>query len=156
MASRNKRILIGCAVGCGAMVLLVIGLAVAFGLWIAKPAELLEPQRLVGADTTGYVEWTLRLEDPGTEGFSRRLIEAIQNIPPEGTEEMPDWLGGWITQRHNKEAQEDILKVFPLVAAWTLHPANTPEEDLHLSFDSARLRRNRCGAVRAPVPSPRR
>ncbi len=53
MASRNKRILIGCAVGCGAMVVLVIGLAVAFGLWIKSPGELLEPQRLLGADTTG-------------------------------------------------------------------------------------------------------
>ncbi len=133
MASRSKRILIGCAVGCGAMAVLVIGLAVAFGLWIRSPGELLEPQRLLGADTTGYVEWTLRLEDPGTEGFARRLIEAIQNIPPEGTEEMPEWLSGWIMQRQKKEAQEDILKIFPLVAAWTLHPGNTPEEDLHLS-----------------------
>ena len=133
MASRNKRILIGCAVGCGALVVLVVGLVVAFGLWIVRPADLLKPQRLVGADTTGYVEWTLRLEDPGTEGFARRLIETIQNIPPEGIEEMPEWLGDWITQRQRKEAEEDILKVFPLVAAWTLHPGNTPEEDLHLS-----------------------
>jgi len=133
MASRNKRILIGCAVGCGAMIVLGIGLAVAFGLWIASPGELLEPQRLLGADTTGYVEWTLRLEDPGTEGFARRLIEAIQNIPLEGAEEMPEWVSGWLTQRQNKEAQKDILKMFPLVAAWTLQPGKTPEKDLHLS-----------------------
>jgi hypothetical protein len=120
-------------VGCGVVVVLVIGLVVAFGLWIRSPGELLEPQRLLGADTTGYVEWTLRLEDPGTEGFARRLIETIQKLPPEGTDEMPEWLGGWITQRQNEEAQEDILKMFPLVAAWTLHPGTTPEEDLHLA-----------------------
>ena len=133
MASRSKRILVGCAVGCGVVVVLVIGLVVAFGLWIRSPGELLEPQRLLGADTTGYVEWTLRLEDPGTEAFARRLIETIQKLPPEGTDEMPEWLGGWITQRQNEEAQEDILKMFPLVAAWTLHPGTTPEEDLHLA-----------------------
>ena len=90
--------------GCGAVIVLAIALAIAFGIWINSPGKLLEPRQLLGADTTGYVEWTLRLEDPGTEGFARRLIEAIQNISAEGTDEMPQWLGGWITQRQNKEA----------------------------------------------------
>ena len=119
--------------GCGALIVLAIALAIAFGIWINSPGTLLEPQQLLGADTTGYVEWSLRLEDPGTEGFARLLIEALQTISAEGTDEMPQWLGSWITQRQNKKAQKDILKVFPLVAAWTLQPGNAAEEDLHLT-----------------------
>ena len=70
MNPRTKRILIGCGAGCGGMILILIALAVGFGMWIQGKGELLEPQRLLGADTTGYLEWTLRLEDPGTEGSS--------------------------------------------------------------------------------------
>lgn len=132
MASRSKRILIGCALGCGTLLVLVIGLVVGFSIWLGSPGELLEPQQLLGSDTTGYVEWTLRLDDPGTDGFARKLVETIQNFSTQGADEMPESFRGWILTRQKKQTEKDILKLFPLVAAWTLQPGKTAETDLHL------------------------
>lgn len=132
MASRGKRILIGCALGCGTLVVLVIALVVGLSWWLGSPGELLEPQQLLGSETTGYVEWTLHLDDPGTEGFARKLIGTIQGISTEQADEMPEWLRSWVVARQHKQAEEDILKMFPMAAAWTLQPGQTADADLHL------------------------
>ena len=85
----TKRLLIGCGLGCGSLVLIAILSAVSFAVWVARPGELLEPERLLGADTRGYLEWRLALEDPGTEGFAELLIETLKNVPPGVEESMP-------------------------------------------------------------------
>jgi hypothetical protein len=132
MASTAKRWLIGCGLGCGGLLVLVIAAVVSFALWVNSPGELLQPQKLLGADTTGHVEWTLKLDDPGTEGFVRALIRAAQALPPGASEEMPPWLFNFLAQRQSREAEKDILDLFPMAAAWTLRPGATPEDDLHL------------------------
>jgi len=81
MASRSKKILLGCGIGCGSLILLVIVLIASFSYWVSRPGELLEPRKLLGADTTGYAEWILRLEDPGTERFVEDLLERAQLFP---------------------------------------------------------------------------
>jgi hypothetical protein len=132
MASLGKRWLIGCGLGCGGLLVLVIAVVVSFALWLNAPGKLLEPQKLLGADTTAHVEWTLKLDDPGTEGFVRALISAAQSLPPGASEEMPPWLFNWLARRQSKEAEKDILELFPMAAAWTLRPGTTSEGDLHL------------------------
>jgi hypothetical protein len=132
VASRGKRWLIGCGLGCAVLIALVIAAVIGFFVWVRGSGELLEPQTLLGADTTGYVEWTLQLEDPGTEGFARGLIAAVQSLPPEASEELPPWLLNWLARQQSKEAEQDILELFPMVTAWTLHPGEAPGDDLHL------------------------
>lgn len=131
MAWSGKRWLISCGLGCGGMIVLAIGLIVAFNIWLSRPGKLLEPQQLVGNDTTGYVEWTLSLDDPETEGFVLALIAAIQEMPT-GAEEFPPWMADWMRNRQRREAEKDILKLLPLVLAWTVRPAADADEDLHL------------------------
>jgi hypothetical protein len=132
MAISGKKVLIGCALGCGGLIVLVIAVLVSFGIWINRPGDLLEPEKLLGGDTTGHVEWTLRLEDPGTEGFVRAVIGAVQSLQNQSAQELPPWLSGWFGRRQAARTERDILQLFPVVAAWTLRPSDTPDEDLHL------------------------
>ena len=128
MTGKSKRILVGCGIGCGSMILLAIIVAVAFGSWVTGKSELLEPQRLLGADTTGYAEWTLRLEDPGTEGFVQLLIEALEAERAGQTERMPSWLRQLILSK-NRDAAEQIQQLFPVVVAWTMAPGSVADRD---------------------------
>jgi hypothetical protein len=143
MATTAKRWLIGCGIGCLGLIVLVVAAGVGFMMWIQGSGELLEPQTLLGPDTTGHVEWTLTLDDPGTEGFAHALIEAIRAIPPQASEDFPPWMVGWLTQMQRRETERDILELFPLAAAWTVRPGDTPEEDLHLFSVSVQRLGNR-------------
>ena len=121
----TKKLLIGCGLGCGTLVLVAIISAVSFAVWVARPGELLEPERLLGANTRGYFEWRLALEDPGTEGFAELLIESLKKLPPELEEPMPPWLSRW-AQDHAGPASSHVVrrgavKPFPAVFASVLH-----------------------------------
>ena len=137
MTDRGKRILYGILIAVGGVVALVIAVSVGFGVWVTRPGELIDPGRLLGADSTGYAEWTLRLEDPGTEGFLNLLIDATQKIPPDVA--LPPFINSWVRQAQDAKAQRDLEKTFPLVAAWTLRPGSaTADDDLHLLSVSAK------------------
>jgi len=132
MAMTGKKALIGCAIGCGGLIVFSIAVIAAFSIWLNSPGELLEPQTLLGSDTKGYVEFTMKLDDPGTEGFVRRLITAMQTLPPGAEDEIPPWLFNWIAKKQAEETERDILELFPMVAAWTVQPGRDEGEDLHL------------------------
>ena len=83
MTSRGKNILIGSLITGGALIVLVIAAAIGFGVWLNRPGELLDPTRLLSSGASGYAEWTLRLDDPGTEGFVELLIEADSGNTPQ-------------------------------------------------------------------------
>ncbi len=127
MASRGKRIVLGCAVGCGA--LLVLGMAGCFGFrwWVTHPGEALEPRRLLTADTTGYAEWTLSTEDPGTRAFVETLIEVSQQRP--GQTGLPGWLDSALTRGQNRQNEESLKEILPLTAAWALGSGDQPGAD---------------------------
>ena len=128
----GKRLAIGCLLGCGGLVVLVVALLVSFGIWINRPGPLLEPERLLGEDTTGYVEWTLRLEDPGTEGFVRALIGAVQSAQKNTTQKLPSWFTVWVLPFQQRKTAHDMTQLFPLAAAWTMRAGETGDRDLHL------------------------
>jgi len=142
MASGTKKLLIGCAIGCGGIVLIGIILVAGFSYWITQPGELMEPARLLGADTTGYAEWTLRSEDPGTERFVEALVDlsgrtqtATTPFPPE----LERYLKGWQDGRNRK----NLKLLFPLVAAWTLRPGDADGRDHHLFSASLKMLGNK-------------
>jgi len=132
MASKGKRWLIGCGLGCGGFVLMLIAVVIGFAMWINGPSELLQPETLRGPDTTGYVEWTLTLDDPGTEGFVRELIQALQTMPPDASDELPPFVYNWLVQQQKRGTEKDIKAMFPMVAAWASRGGETEDESLHL------------------------
>jgi hypothetical protein len=132
MASRGKRILIGIGVGCLAIVLLIVGSCAGFFIWINQSGELLEPDLLVGGDTTGYVAWTLRLEDPGTREFVQGMLDALQRLSERNRIGIHPVLDSWLSGMQQRRNEKKIRKMFPLAAAWTVRPGQNPGDDLHL------------------------
>jgi len=113
--TRTSQVLAGCAVGCGILLLAVVGSCIGFVAWLKRPGELLEPGLLLDQATVAHAEWTLRLEDPGTEEAFRAVLEALnqtrQTIPI-----LPDSIQRWSQQSDERE----MRLLFPLVATWSL------------------------------------
>ena len=138
MQSRAKKILFGCLGGCGFVVLMFIGSCVGLAIWLNSPGEVLEPQVLLGPETTGYVEWTLRLEDPGTAEFTEGMLQSFTELSARNDSPLPDGIEQFFNARQIKSARKDLKKLFPVVVAWTARPADQPAEDEHLFTASAR------------------
>lgn len=132
MEPRGKKILYGCGIGCLAVVILAVGSCVMFNVWLHRPGQLLEPERLVGADTTGYVAWTLRLEDPGTGEFVRTFMEGLQRVSERNRVRIHPLVDSWLAGLDRRQNQRKLREMFPLVAAWTVRPGTGPGDDLHL------------------------
>jgi hypothetical protein len=127
-----RQTLIGCGLGCVVVLVLGIGSCVGFYVWLQRPGELLEPERLLGADTAGYVEWTLRLEDPGTRGFVETLVELQQRQMQRDRAPLPGWIRQFLQRQTRRGSEEDLRELLPLVAAWTVRPGAAPGTDLHV------------------------
>jgi hypothetical protein len=132
MATRGKKILVGCGIGCLAVVLLAVGSCTGFFIWLKQPGELLEPDLLVGSDTKGYLAWTLRLEDPGTEQFVQDILNSMQRVQRKHGVKINPTVDSFLNRMQQKKNEREIRKMFPLAAAWTLRPGDDPGDDLHL------------------------
>lgn len=137
MASRAKRVLIGCLAGCGFVLLLFVGSCIGLTVWLNQPGEVLEPRVLLGPETTGYIEWTLRLEDPGTAEFTEGMLQRFAEISEQSDSPLPDGLESLLNARQMRSARKDMKKLFPIVVAWSTHPAMQPGEDEHVFTASA-------------------
>jgi len=132
MATRTNKLLLGCALGCGGMILIAVIAVVLFFNWLQRPGTLIEPARLLGSDTTGYVEWSLTLEDPATA----QAVEAFLDHPQMRNEiqtPLPPELQKYLMTWQGDRDREKFRRLFPLVAAWTLRPGTEPDQDLHLA-----------------------
>ena len=138
MEGRGKKILFGCLGGCGVVVVIFIGSCVGFTMWLNSPGEVLEPEVLLGPETTGYVEWTLRLEDPGTAEFTDALLRSFDSLSSKSNSPLPDGLESFINSRRTKSVRKDMQRLFPVVVAWTAQPGDVDNEDDHLLSVSAR------------------
>lgn len=105
---------------------------IGFVVWLNRPGKLLDPEKLLGADTTGYVEWTLRLEDPGSMKLFRSLLELSDQQGLKIPNAAPSGLSEWFTKVQHGRNEMKLRELFPLVAAWTVRPGETPGSDLHL------------------------
>jgi hypothetical protein len=116
-------------VGCAA--LLGVGLvgSIAFFAWLARPGVLLEPAVLLGPDTTGYAEWELRADDPGTRGF---VVEALRRAHEEQDARRPEALRPFLQLFDRSDPDAMMAQILPMVVAWTLHPGEGVDDDLHL------------------------
>jgi hypothetical protein len=120
-----KNTLIGCAVACAVLLMTGVASCVGFVLWLNRPGPLLQPESLMGADTTGFVEWTVRREDAGARRLLERLMQRVQQ--PHGRSPLPPW----IQNIQNANRHRQVQGLLPVAAAWTIRPGADPDEDLH-------------------------
>jgi hypothetical protein len=146
MPSRGKNILIGCGIGCaGALFVFVIAL-IGFFAWLGRPGELLEPERLLGDDTGGFIELTLRTEDPGMERLLEAWVEHNQQLAEEEGADLHPIFRTLITSKQRRDARK-LRELFPIVVAWTMSHGERTEDDLHLITLSLKKMGNRLRLV---------
>jgi hypothetical protein len=132
MASTGKKWLVGCGIGCMSLVLLAAAVMFVFYMWLNQPSEMLEPEGLLGGDTTGHVEWTLRLEDPGTRDFVEGFMALAQDESAKDMQGMPPLVRSWLLKYQGRQNEKKLHELFPMVAAWTIQPGRTPDGEMQL------------------------
>lgn len=137
MTSRARKILLGILVAAGCLAMAAVAVVVGFFMWMSQPGEVIEPERLLSAESTGYAQWTLRTEDPGTEGFLRLLMESTRQMPTDLSGSVPPVVDGWLRSARAEGAREDLGDFLPGVTAWTLRPGIGDGPPLHLLSVSA-------------------
>src|SRR5262245_427811 len=120
-----KNTLIGCGVALVVLFMTGVGSCVGFVLWLNRPGPLLQPESLMGRDTTGLVEFTVRKEDAAARQVLERLMKRAQQ--PRGESPFPPWL----QNIQNSSRHRQIQGLLPVAAAWTIRPGAEPDDDLH-------------------------
>ena len=123
--TRTAQVLVGCGIGCGILILAAVGSCIGFVSWLERPGELVEPSRLLDGSTVAHAEWSLRLEDPGTEEAFHGVLDAL-NRSRSAVVFLPGVFEEWSKQRDEREMRQ----LFPMVATWSLRrgAAGTPEQ----------------------------
>jgi hypothetical protein len=92
-ASSGLKLLLGCAIGCAAVGLLVF-LAVGGGFWwLVSPGEQVETERVAGGESRAVVHFGGLNDDPGARALLNRAAVAMQRaVDRQRGEEMPEAL----------------------------------------------------------------
>ena len=132
--SRTTRTLMGCAIGCGALLVFSMVGCISCMVWLNSPGDVIDPETLLAGDTTGYLEWTVDLDDAGTEELLKSVLASLQKaqsagLPDSGTGKIIKQFQAW----SNKNIEKDLRKAFPLVVAGVLRPVAASEDSFVLT-----------------------
>ena len=128
MDPKTRKVLTGCAVGCGVPAILLITTCVGFNVWLRMPGELLEPKQLIDERAGGYAEWRLELENPATELFFEALVEAASSQQSISDSPLIEFLNSWNQRRQARS----LRRLFPANASWVLYEGQAGEPPAHL------------------------
>jgi hypothetical protein len=87
-ASTGKRILVGCAIGCGSLILLTFAGCFGFAWYVSRPGKAIDPYAMLSDKSTAFLRADINLEDAGQSALLRKLIELqgtreLQGAPEE-------------------------------------------------------------------------
>jgi hypothetical protein len=95
---------------------------------------VIDPERLLAGDTTGYLEWTMDLEDQGTKELMDSLLAWVEETQRKGTPDSgPGRIIGQLQQWGNKNNEKELRKLFPLVVAGTMRPVGAGQDGFILA-----------------------
>jgi hypothetical protein len=136
--SRASKTLLGCGLGCGGAIVLLVGGCFAFGAWLKSPGELLEPTAMLDPRATTYVACRLDLADAPTREFVEQVLAAAgrpsDQLRRRASSPLMDFFVSWSESRQRR----DLARLFPMTAAWVVWPGDHDAESAGAISVSAR------------------
>ena len=136
--SRASKTLLGCGLGCGGAIVLLVGGCFAFQAWLKSPGEMLEPTALLDPRATTHVALRLDLAEAPTREFVDRMLAAARRpgdrIRRRAQSPVVDFFLSW---NENRQAR-DLQRLFPINAAWVVWPGERAAESVGAVAVSAR------------------
>jgi hypothetical protein len=136
--ARTSKTLLGCGLGCGGAMVLLVGGCFAFQAWLKSPGEFLEPTAMLDPLATTYVACRLDLEEAPTREFVDQTFAAAQRSSDQlrGGAGSPvvDFLARWNENRQRR----DLIRLFPISAAWVVWPGERDTASVGALLISAR------------------
>lgn len=118
-----EKVLLGCAVGCG--VLIVAGL-IAGGLgafWFFTPGKQIATEKIVGAESVGVVRMNELATDAGTQALLTKVLTELNELNRQQQREaLPEELR-WLTRFQRSPRARDFNQFIPKEATLVLEPA---------------------------------
>lgn len=135
---RTSKTFLGCSLGCGGALVLLVGGCFAFQAWLKSPGEFLEPTAMLDPRATAYVACRLDLDEAPTREFVEQMLAAVQQPGDQlrgGTSSpLVELLVGWNKNRQRR----DLTRLFPITAAWVVWPGEHDTESVGAVLVSAR------------------
>ncbi|MFQ5720421.1 MAG: hypothetical protein ACE5IK_12815 [Acidobacteriota bacterium] len=122
--SRGRKWLLGCTVGLGLALAMVVLVVVGFVRWLQTPGLALEPNRLVDADTRLYIEWTLARDRPGSRNLVRTLLRMRQTVQQQDAD-LPPFLA-WVQSINAAPVSDEQIDQMLPIAAILTNQAGSP------------------------------
>jgi hypothetical protein len=136
--SRASKTLLGCGLGCGGALVLLVGGCFAFQAWLKSPGELLEATAMLDPRATTYVACRLDLGEAPTREFVEQMLAAAsrpsERLRRRARSPLVDFFVSWNENRQRR----DLERLFPITASWVVWPDERDAESVGAVAVSAR------------------
>jgi hypothetical protein len=135
--SRTQKTLLGCGLGCGGAIVLLVGGCFAFQAWLKSPGELLEPTAMLDPRATAYVAARLDLADAPTHQFVDQMLTTAQREGRQLRRIDNPLMESFFNWNQNRQ-RRDMERLFPITAAWVVWPGDRHADNVGAVTVSAR------------------
>jgi len=136
--SRTSKTLLGCGLGCGGALVLLVGGCFAFQAWLKRPGELLEPTAMLDPRATTYVACRLDLAEAPTRELVEQMLAAARRPGDRLRRTMKSPLVDFFVSWNENRQRRDLTRLFPINAAWVVWPGERDAKSVGAVAVSAR------------------
>ncbi len=123
-----NKILIGCGVGCGLLLLVAIIAGGIASVWFFKPGEQIATERIIGEESIGVARAGELAEDPGTQELLGHVMRRLDEIDRATQEAMTPDSMQWINHFRNEPNAQDLNIMIPWDVTFTLERVQDKDE----------------------------
>ncbi|MFQ5767338.1 MAG: hypothetical protein ACE5ID_05070 [Acidobacteriota bacterium] len=118
--SKGRKLALGCLIAAGTAVLGLILTVILSVRWLHSPSETMEAHRLLGAETTLFLEMTLDGKNATTRDFVRRLVGPLQR-PRMDSDALPEPFSRLLPHLPRRRVTtRDIDRLLPITVIVTI------------------------------------